>query len=161
MSITTKISGLKELKINIGKVEKALLKAARKPIRKALTAGANDLKKSIRPQVPVLKSAASFRAKGTVKKNVRHKTKVAKDGLSGRTFIGIRRAGKKRMARVGENTRDNTDPFYWWMVNYGTKKMPGQHFMEKGANQGKDRALKTTAKTFIEEFGSAVKKVTK
>ncbi|MGV6989493.1 HK97-gp10 family putative phage morphogenesis protein [Testudinibacter sp. P80/BLE/0925] len=161
MGTTTKISGLAEIKINMGKVEKALLKAARKPIRKALTAGANDLKKSIRPNVPVLKSAASFRAKGTVKKNVRHKTKVAKDGLSGRTFIGIRRAGKKRMARVGENTRDNTDPFYWWMVNYGTQKMPGRHFIEKGASQGKDRALKTTAQTFLEEFKKETKNIIK
>lgn len=68
----------------------------------------------------------------------------------------MRTKGRK-MARIGEAVRDKTDPFYWWMVEYGTVKMRGCHFMEKGAERGKANALKVTRETFEKEYKNELK----
>lgn len=67
MSVSVKITGLKELERNINKAVKDIAKSARKPIRKALNAGARELEKSIKPTVPILKTSTNFRQKGTIK----------------------------------------------------------------------------------------------
>ncbi|MDY4478588.1 MAG: HK97-gp10 family putative phage morphogenesis protein [[Pasteurella] aerogenes] len=147
-----KITGLNQVLRKIDKMKKSVAPATRPAIRKALNAGAKELEKTIKPTVPVIAKSTDFRQKGTIKNNIRHKTKVAKNGLSGYTVISVKRAKGKRMARVGENTHDRTDPFYWWMVEYGTEKMEGRHFMAQGAERGKARALKVTREKFIEEI---------
>ncbi|MDG2917833.1 HK97 gp10 family phage protein [Bisgaard Taxon 10/6] len=148
----TKITGLNQIIRKMDKMKKSVAPAAKPAIRKALNAGAKELEKSIKPNVPVIAQSTNFRQKGTIKNNIRHKTKVAKDGLSGYTVISVKRAKGKRMARVGENTRDRTDPFYWWMVEYGTEKMEGRHFMKRAAESNKGRVLKVTREKFIEEI---------
>ena len=107
--MSVKITGLKDIQANMKKIEKKLNSETRKAIRKSLNAGAKELKNAIKPHIPVIGSSTNFRQKGTVKNNLRHRTKIAKDGKSGLTVIRIRRAGKKRMARVGENVRDRKE----------------------------------------------------
>lgn len=153
----SKIIGLKELERSLKQKQKEIEKAAKKSIRKALNAGAKEAKGIMKPYIPVLGSSTNFRQKGTVKNNLRHRTKVAKDGMSGTMIIRIRRAGKKRMARVGENTRDRTDPFYWFMLDRGTSKMKGTNFFEKGVNAAEERTLRTIERTFHEEMKKALK----
>lgn len=148
----SKITGLKELERALKQKQKELEKAAKKSIRKALNAGAKEAKGIMKPYIPVLGSSTNFRQKGTVKNSLRHRTKIAKDGMSGTMIIRIRRAGKKRMARVGENTRDRTDPFYWFMLDRGTSKMKGTNFFEKGVNAAEERTLRTIERTFHEEM---------
>lgn len=129
--MSVKITGLKELQQALKKKEKEIQSKVKKAIRKSLNAGAKEAKSIMKPYIPVLGSSTNFRQKGTVKNNLRHRTKISRDGLSGSTIIRIRRAGGKRMARVGENTRDRTDPFYWFMLDQGTSKMAGTHFLIK------------------------------
>lgn len=155
--MVTKITGLKELEGNFKKLVKEVKKNTRKAVRKGLNSAANSLEKSIKPQVPVLNKSTDFRQKGTIKNNVRHKTKVAKDGLSGITTIRVMRTKGRRMARVGENTRDKTDPFYWWMVEYGTVKMKGRGYMEKGFKAGEERAMKIAEEVVKEELKKSFK----
>ncbi|MDO9831103.1 hypothetical protein Q7381_03745 [Glaesserella parasuis] len=155
--MSVKITGLNELNRAINKKIKDVEKAAKKSIRKGLNAGAKEAKQIMKPYIPVLGSSTNFRQKGTVKNNLRHTTKMAKDKLEGATIVRIRRPKGKRMARVGENTRDRTDPFYWFMLDRGTSKMTGRNFMEKGASAAKDRAERTAERTFIEEFKNAIK----
>lgn len=152
MKFSSKITGTKEIIKALEKKQKELKKGVKKSIRTALNAGAKEAKGIMKPYIPVLGSSTNFRQKGTVKNNLRHRTKIAKDGLSGTMIIRIRRAGKKRMARVGENTRDRTDPFYWFMLDRGTSKMKGTHFFDKGANAAKERTLRTVARTFEDEM---------
>ncbi|PVX33032.1 HK97 gp10 family phage protein [Pasteurella langaaensis DSM 22999] len=147
-----KVQGLTQVIRRLEKMKKTVKVVARPAIRKALNAGAKELEKTIKPTVPVIARSTNTGQKGTIKNNIRHKTRVAKDGLSGYTIISVKRAKGKRMARVGENTHDRTDPFYWWMVEYGTKNMKGRHFMAQGAERGKPRALKVTREKFIEEI---------
>ncbi|MDH2998672.1 hypothetical protein A1D22_02590 [Pasteurellaceae bacterium LFhippo2] len=155
--MTVQVKGLKELERAIQKKVKDVERGAKKAIRKSLNAGAKEAKQIMKPQIPVLGHSTNFRQKGTVKNNLRHTTKISRKELSGQTIIRIRRPKGKRMARVGENTKDRTDPFYWFMLDRGTKKMQGQHFMEKGADMAKDRALRTVAKTFEEEMKTVLK----
>ncbi|VEH66063.1 Uncharacterised protein [Rodentibacter pneumotropicus] len=107
----------------------------------------NHLRNQLNPKYRLLVKVPIF-AKRHNKNNVRHKTKVAKHGLSGITTIKVMRPKGQRMARVGENTKDRRDPFYWWMVEYGTVKMKGRYYMEKGAQTGRTEALRITEETF-------------
>lgn len=155
--MSVKITGLRELDRAIQKKIKDVEKAAKKAIRKGLNAGAKEAKQIMKPYIPVMGSSTNFRQKGTVKNNLRHTTKVSKKELSGITVIRIRRPKGKRMARVGENTKDRTDPFYWFMLDRGTRKMEGRNFMARGASAAKDRAERTAENTFIEEFKKELK----
>ena len=155
--MAVQIKGLKELDQNLKKLNKDINKVAAKAIRKGLNSAAKSIEKTIKPNVPTLKSSTNFRQKGTIKNNVRHKTRVAKDGLSGITAIRVMRTNGRRMAKIGENTRDKSDPFYWWMVEYGTVKMKGHHYMEKGFKSGEAQALKIAKEVAEEEFKKAFK----
>lgn len=158
MRLKVNITGLADVSKAMTEVEKKLKNHQKTAIRRGLNAGAKELEKAIKPHVPVIRSSTNFRDKGTVKKNVRHTTRVAKDGNGGKTTIHIKRTQKRRMARLRDNTRDKSDPFYWYLLDQGTSKMPGQHFMTKGASQGKAAALNTVKKVVAEEMKKPFKK---
>ena len=138
--MSIKIIGLNKVLNQLKETEKKFTKELKAPMRKALNAGARELKNTVKPLVPQLSSSTNFRQKGTIKNNIRHKTVIAKDGLSGYSVVRVMRPKGQRMAKIGENTRDKRDPYYWWMVEFGTKKMEGRHYMEKGGKQGIARA---------------------
>lgn len=150
--MSIKIIGLNKVLNQLKETEKKFTKELKAPMRKALNAGARELKNTVKPLVPQLSSSTNFRQKGTVKNNIRHKTVIAKDGLSGYSVVKVMRPKGQRMAKISENTRDKRDPYYWWMVEFGTKKMEGRHYMKKGGQQGIARALKVAEDTFIEEL---------
>lgn len=142
----------KQISAFVNQVSDALLKDQKKAIRKALNESAKVVEQTIKPQAPLLKSSTNFRQRGTVKNNIRHKTRVRKDGQSGFTVIRVMRTQKRRMARIGENTKDKTDPFYWWMLEYGTKKMEARPFMEKGFKESEPRAIEKAKAVYYEEM---------
>ena len=93
----------KQISVFVNQVSDVLLKDQKKAIRKALNESAKVVEQTIKPQAPLLKSSTNFRQRGTVKNNIRHKTRVRKDGQSGFTVIRVMRTQKRRMARIGEN----------------------------------------------------------
>ncbi|KAE9527917.1 HK97-gp10 family putative phage morphogenesis protein [Testudinibacter aquarius] len=141
----------KQISVFVGKVTGAL-KDHKKAMRKGLNAAAKEVKNTIKPQAPLLKRSSNFRQRGTIKNNIRHKTIIRKDGNSGIAIIRIMRTKGRKMARVGENTKDRTDPFYWWMLEYGTKKMEARPFMEKGFNESKDKATNKALEIYFSEM---------
>lgn len=155
--MSVQIKGLREVEQNMKKLSKDINKSAAKAIRKGLNGAARSLEKSIKPNVPTLKTSTNFRQKGTIKNNIRHKTKIAKDGLSGITTIRVMRTKGRKMARIGENTKDKSDPFYWWMVEYGTVKMKGRNYMEKGFKSGEAEALRIAKEICENELKKALK----
>ena len=49
----------------------------------------------------------------------------------------------RRMARIGENTKDKSDPFLLVDgLNMAHVKMKGRHYMEKGFKSGEAEALR-------------------
>ena len=155
--MSVQIKGLREVEQNMKKLSKDINKSAAKAIRKGLNGAARSLEKSIKPNVPTLKTSTNFRQKGTIKNNIRHKTKIAKDGLSGITTIRVMRTKGRKMARIGENTKDKSDPFYGWMVEYGTVKMKGRNYMEKGFKSGEAEALRIAKEICENELKQALK----
>lgn len=155
--MSVQIKGLRELEQNMKKLSKDINKSAAKAIRRGLNGAARSLEKSIKPNVPTLKTSTNFRQKGTIKNNIRHKTKIAKDGLSGITTIRVMRTKGRKMARIGENTKDKSDPFYWWMVEYGTVKMKGRNYMEKGFKAGEPEAIRRAKEICENELKQALK----
>lgn len=134
------------------KIEIQLQEKQPKAIKKALNEAAKVLKDEVKPLVPTFSRSTGFRQKGTVKNNVRHRTRLFKDKMGGETTVRIRRTKGRRMASVRDNTKDRTDPFYWFMLDRGTKKMSGVHFMERAWGKGKSRAINTAKKVFISEM---------
>ncbi|APB78807.1 TPA: HK97 gp10 family phage protein [Pasteurella multocida] len=135
---------------------KGALKEEKKAMRKALNTGAKVIEKEIKKDVPVLDKSTDFRQRATVKNNIRHTTKIYKDGSGGITKILVKRTKGRKMARVSDNTKDRTDPFYWFMLERGTKKMKARPFMEKGFNSAKARAKAEVLKVYMEEMRKAL-----
>lgn len=142
-----KVEGLRKLKANIRKLEKAVEKQKKTAIKKALMVGAQIVKPKIKAKAPVIGKATAIRAKRTVKNNVRHNIRVNREGNLGVLKIRVRRTGKRRMAPLRANTKDRTDPFYWYLIDQGTKHIKGKHFMRDGFNQAKPRAEKEIVQT--------------
>lgn len=138
----------------VNQFTKDLEQAQKQAMRKGLQAGVKEYKAIAKPLIPVLSKTTQYRAKGTVQRNLRHRIKVKKegDGFIGQGKIRIRRAGGKKMSPVSANTKDRTDPFYWFMLDRGTKKMKGVHFMEKAKSAGENKALSTAKRVYLEEI---------
>lgn len=134
------------------KVEIQLQEKQPKAIKKALNEAAKVLKDEVKPLVPILSKSTDFRQKGTVKNNVRHRTRIFKDKMGGETKVRIRRTKGRRMAKVSDNTKDRTDPFYWFMLDRGTRKMNGVHFMERAWSAGKNKAIARAKAVFESEM---------
>ena len=67
--MAVQIKGLRELEQNLKKLNKDINKVAAKAIRKGLNSAAKSIEKTIKPNVPTLKSSTNFRQKGTIKNN--------------------------------------------------------------------------------------------
>lgn len=127
-------------------------KAQKAAMREALKEGTKTYKEIAKPLIPVLGKSTETRQKGTVKNNLRHRIRVKKNssgGLTGKLTLRIRRAGGKKMAPVSANTKDKTDPFYWFMLDRGTKKMRGSHFMARAKSAGEKKALNTVKSEYL------------
>lgn len=163
MTVSVKITGLTKLNKAITELEKKVANHQKTAIRRGLNAGAKELKKAIKPHVPVIRSSTKFRQPGVIKKNIRHKTTIDRNGNRGKTviFISNKNKGVELIARE-RNRRDakgilrtgpikvyTNDPYYWHMVDRGTINMPGSHFIKQGEIKT-DWAL-NTAKMVVEE----------
>lgn len=134
------------------KVELTLDVVEPKALRKALNAGAKVLKDTVKPLIPVLGKSAKYRQKGTVKNNVRHTTKIFGGKRGGQTIVRVRRTKGRKMAPVSANTKDKTDPFYWFMLDRGTKKMQGLNFMLEARQKGMPKAIAEVKRVYLEEM---------
>lgn len=162
-----KITGLKELNAAIKKLDKHLQKEAKKAIRKSLNAGAKEIKQTLRPLVPTMDSSTNFRQKGVLKRNISHKTKLAKNGaLKGNTKVFFSDKNKsiahKNRERVGITATGKrlvgpvkiylNDPYFWHMVDRGTVNgVKAQHFIKRTEQIALGRALRISNQTLNEE----------
>ncbi|MFK5041436.1 hypothetical protein ACI3P4_11125 [Glaesserella parasuis] len=124
----------------INALQKDIQKAQKTAMREALKEGDKTYKEIAKPLIPVLGKSTETRQKGTVKNNLRHRIRVKKNssgGLTGKLTLRIRRAGGKKMAPVSANTKDKTDPFYWFMLDRGTKKCVVLTLWQELSQQGK------------------------
>jgi len=130
MKTTIQMTGLRELGLAMKELDARLQK---KVGRNAVAAGARIIQKQAKQNAPVLKEPAPNRKPGTIKKQIRTKAERRKDG----TFearVWVKGIGKKKVnefkAATGRKSSENPDdPWYWWLVEFGTARTPAQPFM--------------------------------
>lgn len=139
---------------------KGLDKAQKQAMRKGLQAGVKEYKRIAKPLIPLISKATDTRSKGTLQRNLRHRIKIKSEAgeLHGVGVIRIRRPKGKRMAAVRENTKDRNDPFYWFLVDRGTKYKAGVHFIDKAKASGQHRANQKALSVYLSTFNQSMSK---
>ncbi|MCR1836994.1 HK97 gp10 family phage protein [Pasteurella caecimuris] len=171
--MAAKIEGLKELQLNLKRLGKEVTKDSRKAVRKALNIGAKEVKKALKPVVPVMSQSTSFREKGVLKKNIRHKTKLKKNEVEGKTEIFFGNKNKSIITRERKRNRRTekgtlltgpvkvyvNDPYFWHMVDRGTKNgVKAQNFIKRTEISAKNKVENTVNEIFEEELKKVVQK---
>lgn len=148
-----KISGLSELSQRLRTLENNV---GKRIARKAMNAGASTLKQEIKHRVPILKETVPHRRKGTIKRNIRSKTKVQHNGQV-KTRIWVKSLSGKKVSAFKQATGKSAalnpnDPFYWWFVEFGTTKMPAQPFMRPSFEAKKEATVKVIVQTLKKDI---------
>ncbi|HEI9807231.1 TPA: HK97 gp10 family phage protein [Proteus mirabilis] len=151
-----KISGLAELSQYLKALEKNV---GKRIARKAMNAGAMELKQEIKHRVPILKETVPHRRKGTIKRNIHSKTKVQRNGQV-KTRIWVKSLSGKKVSAFKQATGKSAalnpnDPFYWWFVEFGTAKMSAQPFMRSSFEAKKEATAKVIVQTLKEDIEKA------
>ncbi|GAB1670679.1 HK97-gp10 family putative phage morphogenesis protein [Mannheimia haemolytica] len=170
--MSAKITGLKELQQALKKMQREIDNKTKKAIRKSLNAGAKEIKDNLKSNVPVMKSSTNFRQKGVLKKNIRHKIRLSKNGeLAGKATVFFSDKNKAIAYKDRERNRFTqsgklltgpvkiylNDPYFWHMVDRGTVTgVKAQHFIKK-AEVAKDRAQRTAYRTLEKEMKDVIK----
>lgn len=141
-----RMTGLREM----GAAFKELNNRLQKRIgRSAVSAGGRVLQKEAKAQAPVLKEPHPHRKAGTVKAATRVKATAKRNG-SFEARVWVKGIGTKKIAAfkqaTGRNSSQNPDdPFYWWMVHFGTAKVPANPWMSRAFDSKKLEAAKKIA----------------
>lgn len=153
MAGDVKLDGFDELATKL----RALVPAMRKRVlRNSLAAGARLVRDEAKRQAPVLSSAAKapYRKPGTVRDAITVRTsKIASRAGDVGVFVNVKPAKKAKfktkttkilglriksrtMVRASDRgAKSRNDPFYWRFLEFGTKKMQAQPFLQEGAKK--------------------------
>lgn len=146
------IEGLKELQHALRELPK---RVAKKVTRRAMAEGAKPVVKEAQLLVPLLKEPVPHRKRGTIRKNIRYKVRAYKGGNQVDATIWVKSIGDKKItdfkAKTGKPARENPDdPFYWWFVEFGTRKMAARPFLRPAFEHKKDESLTKILETLDE-----------
>ncbi|MCW7542013.1 HK97 gp10 family phage protein [Aquabacterium sp. A7-Y] len=114
----------------------------RKVLRRALAAGARVVRDEAKQHAPVLSNErpVPYRAPGTVQKAIAVRTsKRARRAGDVGVFVNVRPAKKGQRGATSP-----TDPFYWRWLEFGTTKLEGRGFLQKGGQRLGDALSKFT-----------------
>lgn len=141
-SVTMEVLGMKELIDNI----KALNLDVNVEARKAIFAGAYEVKKTASQLAPVLAEPTKNRTPGTLRARVR--VIKLKDRGTGwhNALVRVKRLTKGQISKykkaTGKFGKDNpNDPFYWWWVEFGTAKMKARPFIRPAFESKKETVV--------------------
>lgn len=153
MSVSVKVSGLKELAKRMQDLDK---KVRNRISAKAMRAGGRIVRDTARAKAPVLQESVPHRRKGTLKRSIVERTKVGKNGKT-TTYIAVKNLSGKQIAKFkgksGKSGAKNpSDPYYWRFVEFGTSKMPAKPFMRPAFEQSKNQAANEIIRTLRSEI---------
>lgn len=151
-----KLTGLSDLQATMQLLQKRLQTQI---ARKAMNRGAAVLKKEIKRRTPQLEKPVPHRTRGTVKKNIRSKTRRQRDGKV-KTRVWVKSLPGKKVAafkaQTGKSSAlDPNNPWYWWLVEFGTSKMPAKPFMRPGFEAKKHEATRTIVNSLKHDIEKA------
>lgn len=160
------LKGVDELKRALEQVPDKLKK---KGLLKGLRLAGNLVRDAARPAAPVLQPIkrkrkdgtiverqAKYRKKGTVRRAIVVRTsKYARKAGDLGVFVGVRPLRGARTKKLGAaGAKNPNDPFYWWFLEFGTKKMSKRPFLADGAKK-----LDQAADIVIRESTSAINQI--
>lgn len=170
--VLVNISGLDQLQARLRALPDVLRK---KVIMRALRKAARVVVAKAKQQAPVLKAPSKYRTPGLLKRRlvVRTSRESRRNGNLG-VFINVKPAEKNkystsvtRIGRVKIKTRrlvkkgtagakSRLDPFYWRFVEFGTRKMAAQPFIQPAAEHLDEALL-----VFVKEAVSTIEAMNK
>lgn len=123
--MSVEVKGLDELKRKFEEIPKAL---RRRVLRNALAAGARLVRDEAKRNAPVLANAAKapYRKPGTVKNAIKVRTSKL-DRRAGNVGVYV---NVKPAASGQRGAKNPNDPFYWRWLEFGTRKMRAQAFLQ-------------------------------
>jgi HK97 gp10 family phage protein len=147
------LKGVDELKRALEQVPDKLKK---KGLLKGLRLAGNLVRDTARRSAPLLQTPTPRRNKGTVRKNIVVRTsKYARKAGDLGVFVGVRPLRGVRTKKLGAaGAKNPNDPFYWWFLEFGTKKMSKRPFLADGAKK-----LDQAADIVIRESTSAINQI--
>jgi HK97 gp10 family phage protein len=147
------LKGVDELKRALEQVPDKLKK---KGLAKGLRLAGNLVRDTARRSAPLLQTPTPRRNKGTVRKNIVVRTsKYARKAGDLGVFVGVRPLRGVRTKKLGAaGAKNPNDPFYWWFLEFGTKKMSKRPFLADGAKK-----LDQAADIVIRESTSAINQI--
>lgn len=131
--LTVTLEGVAELKRALAD---APVKIRTKAVRGALKEAGKVIQVAARAAAPVLAVPTATRSRGTVKKNVYTRvSKFARQAGNEGVFINVRPLrGAARVKKLGKaGAKNPNDPYYWWFLEFGTKKMAARPFLRPAA----------------------------
>ncbi len=151
-SILVKLEGVDELKAAMAN---AAAQIRKKAVRAALRKAARVIQDDARVRAPVLMVPTPYRATGTVKRRitVRASKFARKTGDEG-VYINVRPLrGKAQVTKFGRaGAKNPNDPFYWYFLEFGTRKMADRRFLRPAAESKGNQAISVFMQSVIPQI---------
>lgn len=150
---SVKVEGLKELQQAMQALGR---KTSNRIAVKAMRKGGAIVRDKARANAPVLQQSVPHRKAGTLKKAIRSRTKVGKNGKIN-TYIWVKGLSTKQVLKFKGKTGkagayNPRNPFYWRFVEFGTSKMPARPFMRTAFAETKEKVATEIITTLHDEI---------
>lgn len=139
-----RVDGLKNLEQAIDELTADMSKRV---VRGALRDAARPIVAGARTRAPVLASPHPYRVPGTVRRNIGvfNSKQARREGMVG-VYVRVRRlskgavtAFKRATGRTG--AQNPFDPFYWWFLEFGTKRIAPRRYMSAAFHAAQAQTL--------------------
>lgn len=153
-----RVEGLKELQSAMRDFPDLTRKLA---LRRSITAGSTVIRNEARRLAPVLSTPTRYRTAGLLRKMIVGSRGVLK-GYVATSFVRVRRIGRKLASKLMKKTGKTgaeLDPFYWFMLEFGTSKMGARPFMRPAFDAKKGEAVAKIKDTLAKEIDAIAKKL--
>lgn len=135
-----------------------LKKSSRRTIaRRGAAKGARYLRDEIRKSARKVDDKST---KNSIAKNVaaQSATRLGRRNQGAAYRVGIRGGGKTRESNESNPGRDT---YYWWFLEFGTRKMVAKSFFRPALEASKETALKMSMEAALEEMKAQLKRLEK
>lgn len=163
-NFSVKLEGVEQLKLTLESMPK---KIRDKVVRSALRRAALIISKDAKARAPVLSAENQARQglgrrerrrPGTVKRRISVRpSKFARRAGDEGVFIGVKPLQKNERHLGKRSARNPNDPFYWWYLEFGTRKMRKRPFLMPAASAKGEQAIQQ----FLRETVPAIERMNK
>lgn len=156
--VTVQVEGLKRLEQAI---DELTVDMSRRVVRAALRDAAQPIVRGARTRAPVLRTPHPYRVPGTVRRNIGvfNSKDARRQGMVG-VYIRVRRLSKGavtafKRATGHKGARNPFDPFYWWFLEFGTKRIAPRKYLSSAFHSARTQALEVFTRRIGERIAKA------